>query len=200
MAGCYRFVLQSFQGIQGAQLVEMVLHFASVDSRTLDAIFVGWTGPVAEVEVHIFLLGLGKFLGGDDGEGAEEKVGGVSHDGGTARSDFVTGLEFIEFAEGMVDVGGGEEFLDIADEGGGEVGLVEICVTVGSMFGAEAGGGVGDRETATATGGGALLAMGQNGGRGAGRTREFRSHDGSFREVVGDFRFGNCWYTPRQFS
>jgi hypothetical protein len=106
MAGCYLFVLQSFPGIQGVQLIEMVLHFASVKSRTLDAILVGWTGPVAVVEVHIFVLGLGKFLGGDDGEGAEEEMGGVSHNGGTARSDFVTGLELIELGEGVVDVSG----------------------------------------------------------------------------------------------
>ena len=70
LAGWHIIFLQCFQGIQGPQLVEMVLHFASVDSRTLEAILVGWTGPVAVVEVHIFLLGLGKFLSGDGGEGS----------------------------------------------------------------------------------------------------------------------------------
>jgi len=64
----------------------------------------------------------------DGGEGAEEEVGGVSHDGGAAGSDFVTGLELIEFAEGMVDVGGGAKFLDVTDEGGGEVCLVEVLL------------------------------------------------------------------------
>src|SRR5882724_7330106 len=39
----------------------------------------------------------------DGGEGAEEQVAGVGHDGGAAGVDFVPGLEFIEFAEGAVD-------------------------------------------------------------------------------------------------
>jgi len=65
---------------------------------------------------------------GDGGEGAEEEVGGVGHDGGAARSDLVTGLELIEFAEGMVDVGGGAEFLDVTDKAGGEVSVVEILL------------------------------------------------------------------------
>jgi hypothetical protein len=61
---------------------------------------------------------------GDGGEGAKEEVAGVGHDGGAAGNDLVAGLELIEFAEGMVDVGGGAEFLEVADEDGGVVSLV----------------------------------------------------------------------------
>jgi len=64
----------------------------------------------------------------DGGEGAEEQVTGVGHDSGAARGDLVAGLELIEFAEGMVDVGGGAKFLDVTDEGGGEVCLVEVLL------------------------------------------------------------------------
>ncbi len=39
----------------------------------------------------------------------------------------------------MADVGGGAEFLDVADEEGGEVGLVEVLLEQGSVSGAEAG-------------------------------------------------------------
>jgi len=64
----------------------------------------------------------------DGGEGAEEKIGSVGHDGGAARGDLVMGLKLIELAEGMVDVGGGAKFLDVTDEGGGEVCLVEVLL------------------------------------------------------------------------
>jgi len=53
----------------------------------------------------------------DGGEGAEEQVAGVGHDGGAARVDLVPGLELIEFAEGAVDNDRGAEFLGVADEG-----------------------------------------------------------------------------------
>jgi len=38
--------------------------------------------------------------------GCEEVIGGVGQSSGAAGSDLVSGLELIEFAEGMVDVGG----------------------------------------------------------------------------------------------
>lgn len=44
--------------------------------------------PVAVVEDDALLLGFGEILFGNDGEGAEEEIGGVSHDGGAARGDF----------------------------------------------------------------------------------------------------------------
>jgi len=90
-------------------------------------------GPFAVRAGHVnneamFLLGGRSGFPCDGGEGAEEEVGGIGHDGGAAGRDLVVGLELIEFAEGMVDVGGGAEFLDVADENGGEVGLVEILL------------------------------------------------------------------------
>jgi hypothetical protein len=82
------------------------------------------------------LFGLGGVIAGDGGESAEEEIGGVGHDGGAAGSDLVAGLELIEFAEGVVDVCGGAEFLDVADENIGEVGLVEVSLAFGGVFGA----------------------------------------------------------------
>jgi hypothetical protein len=84
----------------------------------------------------------------DGGEGAEEQVAGVGHDGGAAGVDFVPGLEFIEFAEGAVDNDRGAEFLGVSDEGGSKVGLVEVFLVLGGVFGAEARLGVGDGQTA----------------------------------------------------
>jgi hypothetical protein len=118
---------------------------------------------------------------GDSGEGAEEEVGGVGHDGGATRADFVTGLELIEFAEGMVDVGGGAEFLDVADERGGEVGLVEILLEQSGVFGAEAGVRIRNGHAATTATSRALLTMRQNGCGSNGRARVFGIHEGSFR-------------------
>ena len=57
------------------------------------------------------MLGLEGIIAGDRREGAEEEVAGVDHDGGAAGSDLVVGLALIDFAERMVDVGGGAEFL-----------------------------------------------------------------------------------------
>jgi hypothetical protein len=53
----------------------------------------------------------------DGGEGAEEQVAGVGHDGGAARGDAVFGLEMKEAGEELVDGDGGLEF----GEGGGEI-------------------------------------------------------------------------------
>jgi hypothetical protein len=64
----------------------------------------------------------------DGGEGAEEKIGGIGHDGGASGVDLVPGLELIEFAEGAVDNDGGAEFLVVADEGCSQVGLIEVLL------------------------------------------------------------------------
>jgi hypothetical protein len=66
-------------------------------------------------EVDDHLLGLVTNLLLDGGEGAEQEVAGVIHDGGAARGDLVVSLELIEFAERMIDVGRGAKFLDVAD-------------------------------------------------------------------------------------
>ncbi len=118
---------------------------------------------------------------GDGGEGAEEEIGGVGHDGGAAGSDLVAGLELIEFAEGMVDVGGGAEFLDVTDEDGGEIGLVEVFLKQSGVFGAEARVCVGDGQAAKAAPrDGAVLAMERGGVGDRGGARSFGNHVISF--------------------
>src|SRR5258708_32845543 len=78
-------------------------------------------GPVTVGAGHVdddalVLAGRGIGFVLDGGEGTEEEIRGVGHDGGAAGGDFVTCLELIEFAGGMVDVCGGAKFLDITDE------------------------------------------------------------------------------------
>jgi len=128
----------------------------------------GWTsnagavrglGPVAEVEDEALFLGLDAAIAGDGGESAEEETGSVGHDGGAARIDLVPGLEFIEFAKRVVDGDGVAEVLDVADENGGEVGLIEFCLAVGGVLSAEARIRIRDGHAATASAGGALLTM-----------------------------------------
>jgi hypothetical protein len=126
-------------------------------------------------------LWLAGFLLLDGGESAEEEAAGEGHHGGAAERDFVVGLEFVEFAERMVDVGGGAEFLDVTDETGSEVGLVEVLLKHSGVSGAEAGVLVGDGHAAATTAWSALLAMGQRGDGGDGRAREFGIHESSFR-------------------
>lgn len=124
----------------------------------------------------------------DGGEGAEEQVAGKGHNGGAARGDLVAGLELIELAECMVDVDGRAEFLDVADEGCGDVGLVEVPLEFGGVLEAEAGIRVGDGQTAETTpGGGAVLAMERFGsGDGASDSvRVFRIHESSFLGILG---------------
>src|SRR3977135_547249 len=61
-------------------------------------------------------------------------------------------------------VGGGTEFLDVTDEGSGEVGLVEVLLEQSGVSGAEAGVHVGDGHTAKAASQGrAVLAMERRG-------------------------------------
>ena len=140
-------------------------------------------GPVAVVEDQRFwlgfALGLKAIIASDGGEGAKKEVAGVGHDGGPAGSNFVAGLELIEFAEGMVDVGGGVKFLDVADENGGEVGLVEVTLVFGSVFGAKAGIQIGDGHATAAAARSALLTMGKGNGGNGGR-RVVESHKSSF--------------------
>ena len=162
-------------------------------------------GPVTVGAGHVdddalVLAGCGIGFVLDGGESTEEEIRGVGHDGGAAGSDFVTCLELIEFAEGVVDVGGGAEFLDITDKGGGKVGPVEVFLVFGGVFGAKAGIGIRDGHAATAATGGALLTMGQRGGGGNGGARVFRIHESSFLALAVMFQNGNCWCIPRQFS
>jgi hypothetical protein len=126
----------------------------------VSGIFGAGLAAVGFRHVNDDLLGVAINLLLDGGKGAEEQVTGVSHDGSASRRDPVVGLELVEFTEGMVDVGGGTKFLDVADEGGSEVGLVELFLAFGSVLEAEAGVRVGDGETAEAAAGDrAMLTM-----------------------------------------
>jgi hypothetical protein len=113
--------------------------------------FVPGAWEIAEVDLDNLVLGMEFALHG--GEGTEEEIGGVGHDGGAAGVDLVPGLEFIEFAEGAIDNDSGAEFLGPADEGCSQVGLFKVLPVLDSMLGAEAESWVGDgHAAATATG------------------------------------------------
>jgi len=92
-----------------------------------------WPGPVAvgagqiaEVDGHLLVIEMELVL--DGGEGAEEQVAGVGHDGGAAGVDLVPGLELIEFTQGAIDNDSGAEFLGVDDEECSKVGLVEVLL------------------------------------------------------------------------
>ena len=111
------------------------------------------------------------------GEGAEEQVADIGQDSGTARGDLVVGKELVQFAEGMVDAGGGLESLGLACEGGSKFSEVTLFALLISVFETEAGVVVGNGQTAKAATGEAKLTMEQ---RGDGNdARRFGSHDGS---------------------
>jgi len=97
----------------------------------------------------------------DGGDGAEEEIADVGEDGGAACGDAILREEAEKIGEHLVEVGSGLEFGELADEGGGEVGLIEVDRAGVDMFGAEASDGVGDGVAATAAGGGAVLTTGQ---------------------------------------
>jgi len=133
------------------------------------------------------LFGLEEVIAGDGGEGAEEQVAGVGHDGGAARRDLVAGLELIEFAERVIDGERVAELLDVPDESGGEVGLVEFFLAVCSVFGAEVGVRIRDGHAATSSAGSAVLTMERNRiGIGDGCS-SLRVHESSFRWWGGMF-------------
>ena len=66
------------------------------------------------------LGGLGILLFGEGGEGAEELVGDVGEDGGSASGDFVLGEKEEEAREEIVDLSGGGEVVEVDGEGGGD--------------------------------------------------------------------------------
>ena len=80
-----------------------------------------WTGHVKDD-----LRGLGVFLFGDGGEGAEELVGDVGEDGGAAGGDFVLREEEQQAGEEVVDLGGGGEVVEVDGEGGRDFGGVGL--------------------------------------------------------------------------
>ena len=64
--------------------------------------------------------GLGVFLFGDGGEGAEELVGDIGKDGGAAGGDFVLREKEEQAGEEVVDLGGGGKVVEVDGEGGGD--------------------------------------------------------------------------------
>jgi hypothetical protein len=116
-------------------------------------------GEIAEVDGHGFVFGM-EFVF-DGGEGAEDQVARVGHDGGAARVDATFDLELEEAGEELVEGDGGGEIGETVGEIGGEVGTFEADGAGGRVFGAETGGGVGDGMTATAAGAGVVLATWQ---------------------------------------
>jgi len=108
-----------------------------------------------EIDDDLSLVGAGFVL--DGGESAEEEIANVGEDGGAACGDAVLGKKAEEIGEDLVEVRGGLEFGKLADEGGGEVGLLEAVRAGVEVFGAEPGSGVGDGVAAAAAGGGAVL-------------------------------------------
>jgi hypothetical protein len=86
----------------------------------------------------------------DGGEGAEEEVAGIGHDGSAARLDAVVCLEVKEAGEEVIDGDGGLEFRETGDEFGGEVGGVVAFVPTAGMVETEVSGRVGDGHAAPA--------------------------------------------------
>src|SRR5229473_2176015 len=109
-----------------------------------------WLGAIAVGAGHVEddLGGLGVFLLGDGGEGAEELVGDVGEDGGTAGGDFVLGEEEEQAREEIVDLGRGGEVVEVGGEGGGDFGGVVLICRERSVGRAEVGVDGGGVETA----------------------------------------------------
>jgi hypothetical protein len=100
--------------------------------------------------VLLVFLGWGMEFVFDGGEGAEEQVAGVGHDGGAAGRDAAFGLMKQEAGQEVVDGGGGFEFRNSLGEKSGEIGgPAEIDGGTG-MLGAEGGRRVRDEHAAAA--------------------------------------------------
>src|SRR6266851_781032 len=97
----------------------------------------------------------------DGGEGAEEEIADVGEDSGAARGNAILRKKAEEIGQDLVEVRGGLEFGELAEEVSGEVGILEAVRAGEDVFGAETGGGAGDGVAATAAGAGTVLATGQ---------------------------------------
>jgi len=93
-------------------------------------------------------------------EGAEEKVAGVGHDGAAARGEAVLGEEEQETGEELVDLGGGLELGEIAEEIGGEGGIGIAAGGTEEVAAAETGLRIDGFGATTATAGSAMNAAG----------------------------------------
>ena len=103
-----------------------------------------WVVAVWAGHVEDDLGGLGVFLFGDGGEGAEELVSDVGEDGGAAGGDLVLREEEEQSREEVVNLGGGGEIVEVGGEGGGDFGGVgwgrasNLSVLGAERLGAEA--------------------------------------------------------------
>ena len=120
----------------------------------------------------------------DGGEGAEDEAGDVGERLGAADGDGVSGEEFIELDEIVVDALGVLEILGAAEEDGGDVGGLFggslVGEVPGEVLGAEAGGVRGEETALTAAGGEAMGAAGH-----------FWSNAGARLCVPAEAHFGN---------
>jgi len=116
----------------------------------------------------------------------------VGEDGGAFGGDAVFGEEAEEVGEEEVDVGGGFDVLEFAEEIAFEVGEVGVFQVKGEVGGAEGGGGVLGRKTATAAGEGAVLAAGESQGVGGALVAMGDEFHGSPRRM----RFEEMGSTP----
>jgi hypothetical protein len=122
----------------------------------------------------------------DDGEGAEEQIGGVSHDCGAARGNPAFGLMEQQAGEEVVNGDGGLELGETLGQKSGEVGGIADWGRGAAVLGTE-GGRRADDGHAAATVAGTLLAT---------------SHRGWFREsgLVDEIGGVVEGYATRQFS
>ena len=90
--------------------------------------------------------------------GAEELVGDVGEDGGTAGRDAILRDEQEKAGEEIVDVGGGVELAESGGEGVGKIGGRGAILRELGVAGAEASVGGGDGEAAAGAVGEAVLA------------------------------------------
>ena len=88
----------------------------------------------------------GDFVFGVDGvKAAEEEIAGVGHDGAATRGEAVLCEEEQETGEELVDMGGGLELGEFAEEIGGDLGIGIAMGWAGGVARAEAGVSVGCR-------------------------------------------------------
>ncbi len=99
----------------------------------------------------------------DGGEGAQEQIADVGQNGGATRSDLVLGKEPVQFSQGIVDARRGLKVFGLAGKSCGEIGEFAVPPLEDGVTEAETGSGVRDGKAATATTGGAMLAMKRTG-------------------------------------
>jgi hypothetical protein len=93
----------------------------------------------------------------DSVKAAEEEIAGVGHDGAATRGEAVLCEEEQETGEELVDLGGGLELGEVAEEFGGESGIIGLMDGGTEVVArAEPGAGVASLVAAAASGGSAV--------------------------------------------